>query len=480
MSAHTLDEESGSVEERVERVLRWGSGHILVIGKDIESAMRLVEVALANVTYFRLARVSAVCEDPQDAMAKVLTAGGDVIMESGFVELRNQMTKLLDEAVRAGQCIFVIVEDADQATVEQFERLRTTLDVGPEAIERLRLVIVGTKKAVKTLDEHGARGLASRIGARLDATGSTRRRRRKRDPGPARSQPVPSRFRSFVMTAASGTLTATVAISLLAPRLMPIASDDLLANLEGQVSELAIQFDSVVEDPGALLSDEAKERIASAASMSMKIVHGKGVAHAVTEESGAGSELPTKPQAKASSPVVASAPKKVVAVARPSAVATAVVLPAAKPVAKPLAEPATVVSSRHKSAPVRIAATASPSVAKNGPVKRMPPTFAAPVEPGVKVAAKATAQTAPPVSKWTPKPGPDGYVLQVASFSAMGNAQALKDKLSERLDRVFIQKFESDGRTLFRVRVGGFATIEESVEPKQVLVDAGYKPLYVR
>jgi cell division septation protein DedD len=110
----------------------------------------------------------------------------------------------------------------------------------------------------------------------------------------------------------------------------------------------------------------------------------------------------------------------------------------------------------------------------------MPPTFAAPVAPGIEVASKPTTRTAPPVSKWTPKPGPDGFVLQVASFSAMGNARALKDKLSERIERVFIQKFEIDGRTLFRVRVGGFATIEQSVEPKQVLVDAGYKPLYVR
>jgi hypothetical protein len=497
MSAHTLDEESGSVEERVERVLRWGSGHVLVTGKDIESVTRIVEMALANVTYFRLARVSAICEDPQHAMAKVLTAGGDVIMDSGFVELRNQMTKLLDEAVRAGQCIFVIVEDADQATVEQFERLRTTLDVGPEAIERLRLVIVGTKKALRTLDDHGARGLASRIGARLDATGTTRRRR-KRDAGPARVQPEPSRFRSFVMTAASGTLMATVAISLLVPHLAPTVTDDLLANLEGQVGDLAIRLDAVGDDAGALLSDEAKERLASAASMSLKFVHGKGVAHAVDGEFEAGNDAPAGTQEKSPPRVVASAPKKVVAVARPSAVAsaTAVAAPAAKPVAKPIAKPvakpvakpiakpiakqAPVAASRHKSAPVRVAANAAPSKAPSSPVKRMPPTFAAPVAPGIEVASKPTTRTAPPVSKWTPKPGPDGFVLQVASFSAMGNARALKDKLSERIERVFIQKFEIDGRTLFRVRVGGFATIEQSVEPKQVLVDAGYKPLYVR
>ncbi|MBW1886689.1 MAG: hypothetical protein JRJ58_24425, partial [Deltaproteobacteria bacterium] len=283
MSAHTLDEESGSVEERVERVLRWGAGHVLVTAKDVASATRLVEVALANVNYFRLARVSAICEDPHEPMTKVLTAGGEMIMESGFVELNNQMQALVEQAGKMGQCIFVIVEDGDQASVEQLERLRTTLDPGQEAIERLRLIIVGTKKVAKVLDEYGARGLGSRIGARIDAANTKRRRRKSQPnvPGPAQES---SRFRSFVMTAASGTLMATVAIGILQPQLAPTVPVDLLEGLEAHVSELAISFDSI-EGPGALLSEETKEKLTSAAALSLKIVHGKGVAHAESAQS---------------------------------------------------------------------------------------------------------------------------------------------------------------------------------------------------
>jgi cell division protein FtsN len=251
---------------------------------------------------------------------------------------------------------------------------------------------------------------------------------------------------------------------------------DLLEDLETHVSDLAISFESI-EGPSSLLSEETKERLSSAAALSLKIVHGKGVANASADElhsEGIGSvSAAEKPAPVAKIVPTASTAKKTAAVSSSVAENPKHEMKSAAPI------PA-LVRSQPKPVPVRIAAKPSPSEQNSATVKRTLPAFASPVKPGTQIASKPSAQTAPPVSQWTPKPGIDGYVLQVASFSTMANATALKVKLGESVDRVFIQKFESGDRTLFRVRVGAFETIEDSTPAMESLQAAGYEPLYVR
>lgn len=165
---------------------------------------------------------------------------------------------------------------------------------------------------------------------------------------------------------------------------------------------------------------------------------------------------PTKPaeaDAKAAEPAsggdAASAPRKSLAEAEQRVLA-----PAAKSPAK--AEPA----SKSASAPAPVVAQAETAA----PAKTAPP----PPVPPPKTVAPADAKAAPPAP---PKEG--GFSVQLAAYSDDKGANALANKLKAAGHAAYVEPYETSRGTLWRVRVGPFASRDAALAARDKLKAEG-------
>lgn len=161
-----------SSEERAEARLAlacsWGAGHLLVTGVDRADARDLLERVLRRIEPLGTVRARASEPDPESALDGLLCLGeGDRPIPLDRRERRQALVRLLERARAARRSVFIVVDDGDDATVAQLERLRSGVEVTPEALERLRLVFLGGPALVAKLDDHSARALRSRIVARI-------------------------------------------------------------------------------------------------------------------------------------------------------------------------------------------------------------------------------------------------------------------------------------------------------------------------
>ncbi len=152
-------------EVRLEVACTWGSGHLLVTGSDRAEVDSLLDRVIRKTDAMGTIRARA--GDPvsiEDRLIALLDSESEV---TGHLDRRRALLQLLARAQEARKSIFVVVDDADSASVEQLEKLRTTIEVAPDAIERLRLVLVGSSSLPAKLDSAGARALSSRITSRI-------------------------------------------------------------------------------------------------------------------------------------------------------------------------------------------------------------------------------------------------------------------------------------------------------------------------
>jgi len=140
----------------------------LVTAADRAEARDLLERVLRRIDPLATVRARACGSDPESALDGLLCFGeADRPIPRDRRERRQALLRLLDRARATGRSVFVVVDDGDDATVAQLERLRSGVEVTPEAIERLRLVFLGGAALVAKLDEHSARALRSRIVAHI-------------------------------------------------------------------------------------------------------------------------------------------------------------------------------------------------------------------------------------------------------------------------------------------------------------------------
>jgi rare lipoprotein A len=66
------------------------------------------------------------------------------------------------------------------------------------------------------------------------------------------------------------------------------------------------------------------------------------------------------------------------------------------------------------------------------------------------------------------------FAVQVGAFSTEETARALKEKLSGLYEQAYILRFEQKNKTLYRVRVGPFETLKETIKVQKQLAAAGY------
>ena len=152
-------------EVRLEVACTWGSGHLLVTGSNRAEVDSLLDRVIRKTDPMGTIRARA--GDPvsiEDRLIALLDSESEV---TGHLDRRRALLQLLARAQEARKSIFVVVDDADAASIEQLEKLRTTIEVAPDAIERLRLVLVGSSSLPAKLDAAGARALSSRITSRI-------------------------------------------------------------------------------------------------------------------------------------------------------------------------------------------------------------------------------------------------------------------------------------------------------------------------
>ncbi len=146
---------------RLESALLAGNGHVVVTATEREQAAELVDAALERSNALKILRVRAATADPLGVIDEGTTDSRSAAKRS------ETLRALLMKAREVHANVFAVVEDADTASAEELERVRMAVECVPDAIERLRVVLIGTPQLEVTLQEPAASALASRVSAHV-------------------------------------------------------------------------------------------------------------------------------------------------------------------------------------------------------------------------------------------------------------------------------------------------------------------------
>jgi rare lipoprotein A len=181
---------------------------------------------------------------------------------------------------------------------------------------------------------------------------------------------------------------------------------------------------------------------------------------------------------------------RVLSLPRPAAAAPAAATPALPPPAAvsppPPSPPPTV------SAPPPAPAVVSAQAPVAPPAQVAPPILAEPPAPRVEVAtrtepAPASApvprvEPAPrgdPARRADPAPRVEGWSVQLGAYSSEASALTLRDSLAGAWPEARVQRAEVGGRSMWRVRVGNYASRREADEVAKRLAASGYRVMVV-
>ena len=203
--ASALSSPRESLETRLTLACLRGTGHLLITGPDRGEIDRLLARVIEKVE--PLATVKARASDPATGMEQVLALGAGKSMPKGYLERQRVLTELVQRAEAADKAVLVVVDDAEAATVDQLEHLRESLEVVPDAVKYLRLVLIGNSGLLAKLHTETGRPLSARIAShvRLDEPGG--RDDANADPASTRVE-VKDTSRSYALTLAAATCVA--------------------------------------------------------------------------------------------------------------------------------------------------------------------------------------------------------------------------------------------------------------------------------
>ena len=158
-------------------------------------------------------------------------------------------------------------------------------------------------------------------------------------------------------------------------------------------------------------------------------------------------------------------------------------IPSGPPAATATAPPAPVATPAAPALPA--AASADPAVSPSAQI--VPPVSADKPEP--RVAAVSSAEAAvrpPPAPPPTPPPSApktarplEGWSVQLAAYASEAPALSLRDSLARSWPDARVQRAEVSGRSLWRVRVGNYATRREADEAAKRLSASGHRAMVV-
>ncbi|MCM5570995.1 SPOR domain-containing protein [Burkholderiaceae bacterium FT117] len=103
---------------------------------------------------------------------------------------------------------------------------------------------------------------------------------------------------------------------------------------------------------------------------------------------------------------------------------------------------------------------------------------------GAPAAAPSQATPQPPAAGApagsAPATADGGYLLQVAAFRSVDDAEGMKARLALLGFEARVVQAEVNGQTMHRVRIGPFATQEEANRARARLIDGGFESSVVR
>ena len=183
---------------------------------------------------------------------------------------------------------------------------------------------------------------------------------------------------------------------------------------------------------------------------------------------------PVAPAAVAAKPVSA-APLAAIPVSAPAAP------PTASAAAAPSASPSVVSAPVAGQTPIAPPAQAPPPLAAETAPPR-PETV-----PRVEAAVRAPSTPAPPAPAPSPAPSApaapgvvtEGWSVQLGAYASEGSAKSLRDTLVRSWPDARVQRTEVSGRTLWRVRVGNYASRRDADEAAKRLAASGYRAMVV-
>jgi hypothetical protein len=151
--------------EQLERACTRGRGHILVTGEDREKVESLLRRTLEKIEPMATVRASATSVERSidEALATILGES----TETGLHARHARLLELVARASETDRSIFFVVDDATGATLDQIERMFRSIDVAPDALRRLRIVLLGDTDLRSKLASCQERAIAARIGAEI-------------------------------------------------------------------------------------------------------------------------------------------------------------------------------------------------------------------------------------------------------------------------------------------------------------------------
>lgn len=193
----------GSIETRLTLACIRGKGHLLITGSDRGEIDAMLARVIEKVA--PMAAVRARATDPAGGLDPVLSLVTSDSIPKAHLERRRALADLLARAEAAQKPVLVIVEDAEAATIEQLERLRETLEVMPEALKYLRMVLIGDAALASKLNTQVGRPFSARIASHINFEPTSPA---KEDTSiPTVQRPVTS-SRSYALTLATATCVA--------------------------------------------------------------------------------------------------------------------------------------------------------------------------------------------------------------------------------------------------------------------------------
>ena len=145
---------------RLEGAFRSGSGHVVIIGADRGEAVGLVMSVLSRIDALAVLHIAAATTEEEATNRQSAPI-------CPTLRLRGLTPLLLEQARDVKRPVFVVVDAIDVTASEVLERIRMAAECAPDAIEWMRIVLIGDETLDETLAQPGATALASRICARV-------------------------------------------------------------------------------------------------------------------------------------------------------------------------------------------------------------------------------------------------------------------------------------------------------------------------
>jgi len=499
------------------RALQAPSGHVAIVADSNTAAASLLQLVLPSIEALRTIRVAADVSDTSEVLRELAASAEPAADAAATLDVRSALDGLLADADAASRPVFVIVERADEVDGAQLERLRRAIEFRPDAIARMRMVLLGGRRLAATIEDPSVAALASRLCARVvvspanhvappaqataDSTGDQAGNRATGAPATRRTRARQAR-RNAVMVTAGGAALAFLLLPLL-PGGLQVTGHTAIAPAHDRQVERDSRSRTNLEESAdssaelvrmAALTLVANDGIPTAARVAdnpprhARPALASPPARAGRMNDPLASDLTVVADASSARGIVPNVPPVPKLIVRQPAGQRAAETAQEAPVREPAPEAAAsavagelaTTSSAAGHARLHASAkTVAPAAPTEGAGAAAAPTPSEQerFERSATMPTRVAAATRPVKTTQTDEPQPMGFALQVASFGVQANAEALQKELATTYRSVVVDPIARGGKTFHRVRIENLASLEELHTAETALRAAGYTPV---